>query len=86
MVTVDRAGVWLDAEPLDLPRAADSPLTERETEILRLVAGNLANKQIARSCCLSLYTVKNHVHAILEKLHAASRREAVSKARRRGWI
>ena len=46
-------------------------LTGREVEILRLIAHqNLSNKQIARELRLSIHTVKNHVHSIIEKLSA----------------
>lgn len=55
------------------PFAAKPSLTVREAEILMLIAGGLANKQIAARLHLSLATVKNHVHNILAKLGVASR-------------
>jgi DNA-binding CsgD family transcriptional regulator len=59
-------------------------LTLRELEILRLIADNrLSNKQIARQLSISMYTVKNHVHNILEKLDAQDRHDAVEIARQR---
>lgn len=51
-------------------------LTQREQEILHLVAANLGNKEIAQRLNLSLSTVKNHVHNILKKLHVHHRRGA----------
>lgn len=61
-------------------------LTHRELEILQLIAGHLGNKQIAKRLSVSLFTVKNHVHNILEKLELTSRFEAVDYARQKHWI
>jgi DNA-binding NarL/FixJ family response regulator len=52
-------------------------LTDRELEVLKLVAQGLTNKDIADSLYISENTVKNHVRNILEKLHLHSRMEAV---------
>lgn len=61
-------------------------LTPRELEVLQLIAGHLGNKQIAKRLSVSLFTVKNHVHNILEKLELTSRFEAVDYARQKHWI
>jgi two-component system NarL family response regulator len=59
-------------------QAAPVPrLTERELEVLRLVAQGLSNRDIAGELYISENTVKNHVRNILEKLHLHSRMEAV---------
>ena len=56
------------------------PLTERETEILRLMAGGYSNKEIANSLNVAEGTVKNHVSNILSKLGVRDRTRAVLKA------
>ena len=55
-------------------------LTPREIEILRLIVAELSNKQIAQELHLSLHTVKNHVHNILERLQVKHRADAVHYA------
>lgn len=61
---------------------ADPRLTAREREVLKLVAEYKSNKEIAHELCVSLFTVKNHVHNILEKLHVENRMQAADFARR----
>lgn len=56
------------------------PLTERETEILRLMAGGFSNKEIANSLGVAEGTIKNHVSNILSKLGVRDRTRAVLKA------
>jgi DNA-binding NarL/FixJ family response regulator len=63
---------------------APEPLSEREHEVLVLLAQGLANRDIAEKLVLSEGTVKNHVSSILGKLRAANRTEAADIARRRG--
>jgi len=62
------------------------PLTERELEILRLIAGGYSNKEIAGAHSLSEGTVKNHVSSILGKLGVRDRTRAVLKALERALI
>ena len=59
-------------------------LTERETEILRLVAGGLSNQEIADRCMVSERTVRTHVSSILGKLGLQSRTQAALYALRQG--
>ena len=61
-----------EARQLPAPR-----LTDREMEVLRLVAQGLNNRDIAKELFISENTVKNHIRNILEKLHLHSRMEAV---------
>lgn len=61
-------------------------LTEREREVLGLVAQGLANKAIAAQLVVTERTVKFHVSAIMSKLNAANRTEAVALARAQGLL
>ena len=68
------------------PQEPDTDLTNRELEILELVAGRLSNKEIAAKLVISEHTVKNHLKNILSKLHVRSRREAAAYGVARGWV
>lgn len=70
-----------ESEPLER-----GPLTERESEVLALLARGLANKQIAVSLGISEHTVKFHVSSIYQKLNVTNRTEAVREGLRGGWI
>jgi DNA-binding NarL/FixJ family response regulator len=61
-------------------------LTARELEIIRLLAGGMANKQIAYHLKISEKTVRNHISNIYEKLHISDRSQAVLYAVRRGLV
>jgi LuxR family maltose regulon positive regulatory protein len=61
-------------------------LTERELEVLRLVAAGLSNRQIAEQLIVSLGTTKSHIHHIFGKLDVSSRTEAAARARDLGLI
>jgi two-component system nitrate/nitrite response regulator NarL len=74
------------ALPLNRPRLPAADLTPREIEVLRLLAEGLSNKGIARRLSISDHTVKFHINAILGKLNAQSRTEAVVNAIRLGLI
>jgi NarL family two-component system response regulator YdfI len=62
------------------------PLTERETEVLQLLAYGLTNKQIAARLKISAHTVKFHVSSIYTKLGTTNRVEAVNLGLKRGMI
>jgi len=61
-------------------------LTPRELEVLRLVSEDMGNQEIARRLHLSVHTVKNHIHKVLDTLGVASRRQAVRYAVEKGWL
>ena len=62
------------------------PLTDRESEVIGLLAKGLANKQIAAALGISEHTVKFHVSSIYSKLNVTNRTEAVREGLRGGWI
>jgi DNA-binding NarL/FixJ family response regulator len=62
------------------------PLTPRESEVLRMLASGLGNKELAARLKISEHTVKFHVASILGKLGAGSRTEAVAIGIRRGLV
>jgi DNA-binding NarL/FixJ family response regulator len=70
-----------ESEPL-----SQGPLTDRESEVLGLLAKGLANKQIAVALGISEHTVKFHVSSIYAKLNVTNRTEAVREGLRGGWI
>jgi NarL family two-component system response regulator LiaR len=63
-----------------------SPLTDRETEVLRLIADGHANAEIAERLFIGLGTVKGHIRDILGKLSASDRTQAAVVALRKGYI
>lgn len=66
--------------------AAEPPMTERELEVLRLLAAGFSNREIARALFVAEGTVKNHVSHILEKMGVRDRTRAVLKAADRGYL
>ena len=67
-------------------RKGPSPLNDRETEILRLVADGSSTAQIASRLYLSKGTVRNYLSTAMSKLDADSRTVAVTRAREEGWL
>ena len=59
-------------------------LTDRESEILALIAGGATNREIAGTLYLSPHTVKEHTSALYRKLGARNRADAVQRAQRLG--
>jgi DNA-binding NarL/FixJ family response regulator len=62
------------------------PLSDRELEVLRLLASGANNRAIAAQLTLAEGTIKNYVSSILDKLHAANRTHATRIAREQGLI
>ena len=78
---VTRPGIYPRA-----PSELEERLTDRETQVLQLLALGLPNKTIAMELGISEHTAKFHVGSIMTKLGAASRTEAVAQAARRGLL
>jgi two-component system nitrate/nitrite response regulator NarL len=87
LVTLDErlAESVLRPRPASAPLLAE-PLTPREVEVLQLVAEGLTNRRIGERLGISEHTAKFHVNAILGKLGAQSRSEAVAQAARLGLV
>ncbi|QHP72814.1 LuxR family transcriptional regulator [Bradyrhizobium sp. LCT2] len=71
-------------DPRGMPE--DIALTQRELDVLALMAEGGSNKMIARQLGISVHTVKFHVGSLLDKLDATGRTDAVAHAARRGVI
>ncbi len=78
--------MWAEprSKPVPAPDLAVDPLTEREVEVLRLVAQGLSNEDIAQQLVIAERTVRTHVSNILGKLHLANRTQAALYALREG--
>jgi LuxR family transcriptional regulator, maltose regulon positive regulatory protein len=90
-VSLDYIGRLLNAfvvtadQPVVIPSAIE-PLSDRELEILRLIAANRSNQDIAHELVLSLSTVKWHITNLYGKLQVRNRLEAVNRAREVGLL
>jgi NarL family two-component system response regulator YdfI len=75
-----------DDRALEVETGSSEEITSRETEVLRMLAEGLVNKDIATRLGISQHTVKFHISSILDKLGASTRTEAVALGIRRGLI
>lgn len=64
---------------------SENPLTERESQVLELVAEGKTTKEIAAELLLSAGTVRNYISTILDKLGVGNRIEAISRFKEKGW-
>jgi S1-C subfamily serine protease len=81
------SAAWRAATPRESPpEALAEPLTPRESEVLQLLADGLSNKAIARDLGIREHTVKFHVNAIMTKLDAQSRTDAVVRVEARRGV
>ncbi len=64
---------------------SENPLTERESQVLELVAEGKTTKEIASELYLSTGTVRNYISTILDKLGVGNRIEAISRFKEKGW-
>lgn len=85
-VSEDRPYTSSSVAAIALLRMAKPNLTQRETDVLQLLAEGRSNKDIARRLKITEGTAKTHVKGILNKLDAISRTEAVAVAHRRGLV
>ncbi len=63
-----------------------NPMTDRELQVLRMLASGKTYKQVAWALDLSQSTVRNHLHNVYHKLHVVDRAQAVIVSRENGWI
>jgi LuxR family maltose regulon positive regulatory protein len=75
-----------DAPPAPPAQPLIEPLSQRELEVLRLIAQGLSNHEISARLFLSLNTVKGHNQKIFGKLQVQRRTEAVARARELGLL
>lgn len=64
---------------------SENPLTDRESQVLELVAEGKTTKEIASTLFLSAGTVRNYISTILEKLQVTNRIEAIARVKEKGW-
>ncbi|WP_040229025.1 response regulator transcription factor [Bhargavaea cecembensis] len=73
-------------ELVDLAFSPPNPLTERETQVLELVAEGKETKEIAKELFLTTGTVRNYISVILDKLGVGNRIEAIARFKENGWF
>ncbi|WP_147804470.1 response regulator transcription factor [Alkalicoccus halolimnae] len=73
-------------ELIDMAYDNPNPLTQRETEVMKLIANGKTTKEIAGELFITNGTVRNYVSVILEKLEVTNRIEAITICREKGWI
>jgi len=73
-------------ELIDLAFEAENPLTDRESQVLELIANGKNTKEIANELFITTGTVRNYVSVILEKLGVGNRIEAITRFKEKGWF
>ncbi|MBR7798247.1 MAG: response regulator [Bacillota bacterium] len=73
-------------ELIDLAYKNENPLTEREEQVIRLLAVGKNTKEIAKELYITTGTVRNYISVILDKLEVGNRIEAIAKLKDSGWI
>lgn len=73
-------------ELIDQAYSEENPLTERESEVLELMADGKNTKEIASQLYLTTGTVRNYISVILDKLDVSNRIEAIKRFREKGWF
>ncbi|MEC5424011.1 response regulator transcription factor [Virgibacillus sp. C22-A2] len=72
-------------ELVDMAYNNDNPLTEREAQVIKLIADGKTTKEIAGELFITTGTVRNYVSVILDKLNVSNRIEAISQFKEKGW-
>jgi LuxR family maltose regulon positive regulatory protein len=73
-------------EAATIPQSLIEPLSERELEVLRLVAAGYTNREIAQELVVAISTIKRHISNIYGKLGTGNRTQAVARARDLGLL
>lgn len=73
-------------ELVDMAYSDQNPLTEREDQVIKLVADGKNTKEIAGQLDITTGTVRNYISVILDKLEVSNRVEAVSRIKEKGWL
>lgn len=73
-------------ELVDLAYADANPLTERENQVMELIADGKSTKEIAKELFITTGTVRNYISTILDKLEVGNRIEAISRFKEKGWF
>ncbi|WP_203334128.1 response regulator transcription factor [Planococcus beigongshangi] len=73
-------------ELVDLAYEADNPLTEREKQVMELIAQGKSTSEIAKEMFITSGTVRNYISVILDKLDVGNRIEAISRFKEKGWF
>lgn len=74
------------AELVDEAYGEENPLTDREKEVLVLIADGKNTKEIAGQLYITTGTVRNYISVILDKLHVTNRIEAITRFKEKGWF
>lgn len=75
-----------DPELVDLAYQEENPLTEREVQVIKLLAEGKNTQDIAKELFITTGTVRNYISSILDKLHVTNRIEAITRFKEKGWF
>ncbi|SES22891.1 response regulator transcription factor [Psychrobacillus sp. OK032] len=73
-------------ELVDIAYEGENPLTERESQVLELIANGRNTKEIAKELYITTGTVRNYISVILDKLDVGNRIEAIARFKEKGWF
>ncbi|WP_101842094.1 response regulator transcription factor [Halobacillus sp. Marseille-P3879] len=73
-------------ELVDMAFGNENPLTEREKQVVELIAEGKNTKEIAKQLFITTGTVRNYISVVLDKLEVSNRIEAVSRVKEKGWF